>query len=198
MSGLPALSAILSSPGNPDSPLAAALSMLFEPSAVLVEKLVPELSRSLPSQVDSYSSLIDLSISKISSWEPRVKSAFIAAHPRIGELTNLSNLSRNEQAAKATSLDILFRLAQLNALYERRYPGLRYITFVNGRSRAEIKDEMESKLGDYVTVMAGPGGGFDEVAAVKVGGCEWLAELDRAIGDVAKIAKGRLNALGVA
>jgi len=31
----------------------------------------------------------------------------------------------------------------LNALYEESFPGLRYITFVNGRSRAEIIPEIE-------------------------------------------------------
>ncbi len=31
----------------------------------------------------------------------------------------------------------------LNALYEEAFPGLRYITFVNGRSRAEIIPELE-------------------------------------------------------
>lgn len=31
----------------------------------------------------------------------------------------------------------------LNSLYEDAFPGLRYITFVNGRSRAEIVPELE-------------------------------------------------------
>lgn len=34
----------------------------------------------------------------------------------------------------------------LNSLYEESYPGLRYTTFVNGRSRAEIAQEMEVRL----------------------------------------------------
>lgn len=34
----------------------------------------------------------------------------------------------------------------LNALYEQAFPGLRYITFVNGRTRAEIIPELEVRL----------------------------------------------------
>ena len=34
----------------------------------------------------------------------------------------------------------------LNNLYEASYPGLRFITFVNGRSRAEIIPEFEVSL----------------------------------------------------
>jgi len=34
----------------------------------------------------------------------------------------------------------------LNAFYEETYPNLRYITFVNGRSRAEIVPELEVRL----------------------------------------------------
>jgi len=34
----------------------------------------------------------------------------------------------------------------LNAFYEETYPNLRYITFVNGRSRAEIVPELEVHL----------------------------------------------------
>ena len=77
-------------------------------------------------------------------------------------------------------------------MYERRYPGLRYITFVNGRSRAEIKDEMEVMLG-----LAGDGGEDGEVEHVEFGGPEWIKELDRAVVDVGKIAKSRLRALGI-
>lgn len=34
----------------------------------------------------------------------------------------------------------------LNSLYEEMYPGLRYTTFVNGRSRAAIASELEVRL----------------------------------------------------
>ncbi|KIJ23274.1 hypothetical protein M422DRAFT_39695, partial [Sphaerobolus stellatus SS14] len=134
----------------------------------------------------------------ISSWDALSKAEFIASHPRIGEINNLSHLSQQEQASKATPPEILTRLRQLNALYERKYPGLVYITFVNGRSRAQIKDEMQGKLGiddqwgrdDFERASA-------EIVPIEVGGVEWIGELDRAIKDVGLIAKNRLKTLGV-
>lgn len=102
-------------------------------------------------------------------------------------------LSQQEQAAKATAPEVLRRLEVLNRLYERKYPGLIYITFVNGRTRAEIRDEMEKKLG----VGSGDWEGDGEVEPLEVGGVEWTGELDRAIRDVGLIAKSRLRALGV-
>ncbi|KAF8573594.1 hypothetical protein K439DRAFT_1421217, partial [Ramaria rubella] len=192
MASLPPLSDVLSSPGTQDSPLASALSTLFEPSPILLNTLVPQLSAQTLS-FDTYFSLIDVAMSAISSWEPHAKALFISGHPRIGEVTNLSHLSRQEQAAKATPPDVLERLAELNALYEQQYPGLRYITFVNGRSRAAIRDEMEAKLGtQHRDDVAG-----QDVVSFQVEGLEWLKELERAIGDIGKIAKSRLGALDV-
>ena len=74
----------------------------------------------------------------ISGWDDDLKTQFIAGHPRIGEVNGLSQLSAQEQAAKATPPEVLARLAHLNTCYENHYPGLIYITFVNGRSRAQI------------------------------------------------------------
>ena len=45
------------------------------------------------------------------------KAAFVAGHPRIGEVHNLSRLSAGEQAAAATPPEVLARLAHLNACY---------------------------------------------------------------------------------
>lgn len=42
----------------------------------------------------------------------------------------------------------------LNALYEEAFPGLRYITFVNGRSRAEIIPELEVSLTPFAAADA--------------------------------------------
>jgi len=91
---------------------------------------------------------------------------------------------------------VLARLAHLNACYERRYLGLRYITFVNGRSRGAIAEEMEDVLGvEHSLSPDQPDiGGIESVS---VGGVEWKAELDRAVADVGQIAKSRLRALGV-
>ncbi|RDX54281.1 hypothetical protein OH76DRAFT_1415679 [Lentinus brumalis] len=194
----PLLEAISDTSGDQEGPLARALALLFEPSPVLYSTLVPGVISHIQNAppIISYRALIDASLSVIRSWSDDLKAQFIAGHPRIGEIKGLSRLSAQEQAAKATPSEVLVRLAHLNSLYERKYPGLVYITFVNGRSRAEIKDEMEDRLGlEHATKADEPP--VDSIASVQVGGEEWKSELARAVEDVGKIAKSRLQSLGV-
>ena len=92
----------------------------------------------------------------------------------------MSALSAAEQASKQTPPEVLERLARLNALYEAKYEGLRYITFVNGRSRKEIMEEMEEKLG----VQSGqdvPGIEGKGVERVVMDSEEWEVEVKRAV-----------------
>ncbi|KAI0763817.1 OHCU decarboxylase-domain-containing protein [Trametes elegans] len=185
--------------GKPDGALARALALLFEPSPVLYNTLVPGVAAHIQqarAPVLSYFQLIDTALAVLASWADDLKAQFVAGHPRIGEVNGLSRLSAQEQAAKATPSDVLARLAHLNACYEHRYPGLIYITFVNGRSRAEIKDEMEDALGlehsfnpDQPPV--------ENVGSVEVGSEEWKKELERAVADVGKIAKSRVGTLAI-
>ena len=71
-------------------------------------------------------------------------------------------------------------------LYEKAYTGLRYVTFVNGRSRGEIVEEMEALL-------------YKEEATLITGfhqqNHQWQAELKRGIADVFKIAQSRLKSM---
>ncbi|TFY58200.1 hypothetical protein EVG20_g8244, partial [Dentipellis fragilis] len=125
-------------------PLAGTLSTLFEPSPVLFSHLVPQLHGTLDRTSPlTYQTLISDAVRTISTWDQDLQASFIGAHPRIGEINGLSALSAAEQAARATPPEVLERLGVLNAAYEARYEGLRYITFVNGRSRKEIMGEME-------------------------------------------------------
>ncbi|KAJ8515741.1 hypothetical protein ONZ45_g6901 [Pleurotus djamor] len=200
MSDVPSLEAINGSSGEPDSALATTLTLLLEPSPVLIAKVVPTLSSNLQeptSSVATYTDLIDATSRVIRTLDTRDKAEFISGHPRIGETKNLSNLSAKEQgavqASNPTPPEVLARLAYLNMCYERVYPGLRYITFVNGRSRAEIVEEMEGKLGiDHTSSPE-----VENLEQVEIEGTEWSAELERAIGDVAKIAKSRLQSLNL-
>ncbi|THH02672.1 hypothetical protein EW026_g189 [Hermanssonia centrifuga] len=195
MSSLPLFSAVLASSSDPGSPLAQALVILFEPSTTLYTHLLPQLAQHLPSaNVAAYNDLIDASLHVISLWDDVLKAEFIAGHPRIGEMQNLSHLSSKEQAAVATPPEVLARLKYLNAYYEYRYPGLRYITFVNGRSRAMIKEEMEDVLGLPHSLDAREEA--RDMSTVMVGGKEWRAELERAVQEVGRIAKSRLSTLG--
>lgn len=192
-SPIPSLETVLSSSPESTSPLATTLSVLFEPSPILFDRLVPELATSFASgsKVDSYTALIDRATGVIDAWDDQQKAQFVAGHPRIGESQHLSALSANEQGASSTSItiastppEVLERLAELNARYEKTYPGLRYITFVNGRSRAEIAQEIEGVLSS-------------KQEPVEVGGDQWTRELNRAVTDVDRIAKSRLSKLGI-
>lgn len=199
-SKLPSLSQIVASSDateHTSSALASALSILFEPSPILFTKLVPQLHPKLHHPAErpkplTYNSLIDLARDAISSWSIEDQAAFVGAHPRIGEVSNLSALSASEQTARATPPAVLERLKVLNEAYERRFEGLKYITFVNGRSRKAVMEEMQEflKVGDRVFKL-------EEMEKVEQGSEEYVKECGRAVEDVAKIAKARLSVLGV-
>ncbi|KZP26595.1 hypothetical protein FIBSPDRAFT_781757 [Athelia psychrophila] len=204
-SPIPSLAAILSSSDEPTSPLATTLSVLFESSQILFDRLVPQLATSFGSgpKVDSYTALIDRAISTIDGWDDAQKAQFVAGHPRIGESQHLSKFSANEQgvAGAHTQLnpappEVLERLAHLNACYERTYPGLRYITFVNGRSRAVIAEEMEDVLG-FTHSLEKSEPPLSACKVVDVGGPTWTGEVNRAVTDVGRITKSRLDKLGL-
>jgi len=182
-------------------PLATSLATLFEPSPILFLVLEPQLSSLLGSQpLPSYARLVDLSLDVIGNWDISSQSEFISGHPRIGESRNLSKLSAQEQGATAmadpTPPEILTRLRHLNACYEAQYPGLRYITFVNGRSRAAIAQEMEDVLGIQYSLLPDtpPVDGF-KLKAYDRSDERWLSELKRAVDDVGKITRSRLRTL---
>ncbi|KDQ13083.1 hypothetical protein BOTBODRAFT_188839 [Botryobasidium botryosum FD-172 SS1] len=200
MAAIPPLSSVLRSSEEPDSPLAHALSVLFEPSPALLHILTPRLRSDLvlesANPPSSYSGLIDRTLTLISAWGDDAKAGFISGHPRIGEVKNLSKLSEREQAAVATPPEVLRRLEHLNACYERKYPGLRYITFVNGRTRAQIVPEIEGKLGIEHS-LDGDQPPLESIAPLVEGSHEWKEELERAIADIGLIAKSRLKNLGV-
>lgn len=186
--------------------LATTVSLLFEPSPILFSKLVPQLTTSLsedPSSVTTFTNLIDKAVESINLWDDGDKADFIKGHPRIGESHNLSKLSAKEQggnnntnASQATPPEVLARLAHLNACYEHVYPDLVYITFVNGRSRAAIAEEMEDALGIEHSLDAGKPP-VRELAVVEKGEMKWRSELNRAVVDVGRIAKSRLKGLNI-
>ncbi|KAF8318735.1 hypothetical protein DL93DRAFT_339784 [Clavulina sp. PMI_390] len=175
--------------------LAETYGVLFEPSDIIDATLAPSIASTiaaLPSDAlpKSYSDLIDLAMKDIATWEDSERAVFISGHPRIGEVSNLSALSAAEQASKQTPPEVLARLEYLNDQYEKAFPGLRFITFVNGRSRAEIIPEMEGLLGFAPGEEAGVGMNFP-------GTDEWNGELERAVKDVGLIAKARVKGMGL-
>ncbi|KAF8159593.1 Oxo-4-hydroxy-4-carboxy-5-ureidoimidazoline decarboxylase [Crassisporium funariophilum] len=199
MTGLPSLIEIQDSVSGADSALAVTLETLFEHSPILVNTLEPQLNAVLKSSPPiSYAHLIDLALVQIANWDILAQSEFISGHPRIGERKNLSKLSANEQGAYGESLtppQVLARLAHLNACYEAKYPGLRYITFVNGRSRAAIAEEMEDMLGVPRSLSADEPA-LNTIVPMDITSKDWRGELNRAVLDVGRIAESRLEALG--
>ncbi|KAF9499391.1 hypothetical protein BDN71DRAFT_1442031 [Pleurotus eryngii] len=202
MTILPSLATINEGDGSSGSPIAVTLSLLLEPSSVLLDHVVPEIPKLLPNRAPfaSYADLLDVTFQVISALDVKEKAEFIAGHPRIGETKNLSNLSAREQGAtqttNSTPPEVLARLGHLNACYEKKYPGLRYITFVNGRSRAAIVEEMEDKLG-FEHSLSPTYPSIESLDPVDVEAEDWMTELEGAIVDVGKIAKSRLVGLGV-
>jgi 2-oxo-4-hydroxy-4-carboxy--5-ureidoimidazoline (OHCU) decarboxylase len=71
-------------------------------------------------------------------------------------------------------------------MYEKVYTGLRYVTFVNGRSRGEIVEEMEALLFKQDARLTTEFHQQDH---------QWKAELKRGIADVFKIAHSRLSSI---
>jgi 2-oxo-4-hydroxy-4-carboxy--5-ureidoimidazoline (OHCU) decarboxylase len=162
------------------------LATLLEPSSALTT-LCTELIRTQEKldPIESYRQLINVAFAQIASWPRDRKADFISGHPRIGETKQLSALSSKEQASQATPPDVLERLRVLNEAYERMFPGLRYITFVNGRTRAQIAEELDELLANK----SGGSSGTTAVASTEA----WTAELERAIRDVKAIALSRLG-----
>lgn len=193
--------------------IASVLTQLFEHSDILITKLVPELFQSIRNTpletIDPTNALIERAIAIIHAWNAHEQAEFITAHPRIGEIKQLSALSAKEQSGglsattrSETPPEVLKRLEHLNACYERVYSGLRYITFVNERTRAAIAREMEDKLQLGHPLESYPDGSpLNEPAAeslicVAKNSKDWLSELKRAVDDVGKIAKSRQKSLG--
>ncbi|PVG03112.1 hypothetical protein CPB86DRAFT_695443 [Serendipita vermifera] len=137
------------------------------------------------------SALAARAIELIHTWSTDDKAAFIHGHPRIGEQSNLSALSAAEQAKYATPPEVLERLRVLNMEYERRFPGLRYITFVAGRTRAQIVQEMEELM--ELKENRQPNG--ETPIPLSPGDEQWEAELKRAIDDIGRIANDRASKL---
>ncbi|TXT04227.1 hypothetical protein VHUM_04225 [Vanrija humicola] len=189
-------------------PLQAALSTLFEPTPALSDTLVPAVLARLDNPPASYAALVDLCADAASAWSYEQKAAFVAGHPMIGEVKGLSAHSAKEQGGvKPTPAVVLARLAHLNALYNGVFPGLRYITFVNGRTRAQIVPELEQAIGLPVSPVPLPDD-FDtaspplESDAVRAlvrdpASDEWKTECDRAIADVWLIGHSRLKNMGL-
>lgn len=137
-----------------DAELTAILDLLFEPSDDLHTLALPTLRAitfaSYPELIDTIRDQL-LVIAQSVHADPNARKplhSILGSHPRLGEKKVHSSQSAAEQAqlqsgAKAEEAE---RLAALNREYEARFPGLRYVVFVNGRSRDVIMEDMRRRI----------------------------------------------------
>ncbi|KAK0105542.1 hypothetical protein ONS95_004099 [Cadophora gregata] len=147
----PKLPAISLLPSLPTLERIKVLDTLFEPCDAL-----HTLSLSLlqTQKFESYDDLIasvgvqltDLAESPSTSdtdWLDKI----LGSHPRLGAKKVDSAQSQAEQAQLNTGgEDEGRKLKDLNEEYEKAFPGLIYVVFVNGRSRGEIMEDMRSRI----------------------------------------------------
>ncbi|KAL4723854.1 hypothetical protein ACLX1H_009499 [Fusarium chlamydosporum] len=129
------------------------LDLLFEPSPAIHSTLIPVLKESeytsYPELIDGCKSrLVALASSSSSSNPDKTLLSILGSHPRLGAKKVESAQSAAEQANLQGQGE---ELARLNQEYEERFPGLRYVVFVNGRGRPEIMENMKARMsrGDY-------------------------------------------------
>lgn len=139
---------------------AKVLDLLFEPSTQLhtlaVTPIAEQNFKSYKELIDfvgeQFTALLNSNLESDQTW----LIVILGAHPRLGAKKVESALSRQEQAAmkaaESTSSssgdaeEIAHQLEQLNNDYEAAFPGLRYVTFVNGRPRPVLMDDMRQRI----------------------------------------------------
>ncbi|EME85660.1 uncharacterized protein MYCFIDRAFT_41093 [Pseudocercospora fijiensis CIRAD86] len=126
------------------------LDLLFEPSAQLHTLSVPLLhEKHFHSYADLISAvgvqLTELSESPSSSDTTWLES-ILGSHPRLGAKKVESAQSQAEQAQLQGNAEEAEQLRALNEQYEKTFPGLRYVVFVNARSRPVIMDDMRARI----------------------------------------------------
>jgi len=128
----------------PDETVEKILGLLFEPSPALTSLLLPEIrSTSISSYVD-LATIARRILSSLPTDSPLLHS-ILSAHPRLGAKRVDSKHSQSEQKSLGNETERA-ELAKLNEEYEVRFPGLRYVVFVNGRSREEVMDDMRIRI----------------------------------------------------
>jgi len=148
---MPSLPPITSLPTSTPSQLTQLLDLLFEPSTRLHTLALP-LLHSTP--FPSYSALVSaigaqLSALADSSSTPDTHclESILASHPRLGAKGVESALSRGEQAGlQGRGEGEGEELRGLNEAYEARFPGLRYVVFVDGRARGVVMEDMRRRI----------------------------------------------------
>ncbi|KAK3334147.1 OHCU decarboxylase-domain-containing protein [Cercophora scortea] len=145
-------------PTLPDATLTATLDLLFEPSPELHALALPTLrTLSFTSYNDLISTLRSQLLAIAASLDAHSRGplhSILGSHPRLGEpkKETLSAQSAAEQrhlnggGSGEGKEEEAARLRELNKEYEERFPGLRYVVFVNGRGREEVMKDMRRRI----------------------------------------------------
>ncbi|KAK8209504.1 Oxo-4-hydroxy-4-carboxy-5-ureidoimidazoline decarboxylase [Phyllosticta capitalensis] len=146
----------LTDPSTTPSTITDALDLLFEPSPTLHALAVP-IIKDAPAPFDTYADLIAAVEARLkalaAAGQTEQLDSILGSHPRLGEKKVDSALSRKEQAAMGQGgqdgqqpQDNSIDFAALNAMYEQKFPGLRFVTFVNARPRDVIAVELSERV----------------------------------------------------
>ncbi|KAH6627403.1 OHCU decarboxylase-domain-containing protein [Chaetomium tenue] len=160
----PFLPAITSLPTLSPTALTATLDLLFEPSADLHALALPTMrTLSFASYPDLIATLraqlLEVAGQVVGDEEGRGRLyGVLGSHPRLGEkkgnvgggvgggVGGLSVLSEGEQGhLVGGGGEGEEELGRLNREYEERFPGLRYVLWVNGRPRGEVLRDMRER-----------------------------------------------------
>ncbi|KZT53398.1 hypothetical protein CALCODRAFT_440137 [Calocera cornea HHB12733] len=165
------------------------MELVFEPSSTIEDSL-PSLHAALVANPPkSHADVIDTfaAIVKTLPWQARTP--LLTAHPAIGQ-KKLSALSATEQRSTETVDPVVQeQLIILNGAYEMKFPGLRYVTWVNGRTKAQVAEEMKGMLEVRTVESIDP----SIIVPHTPGSPEWVEELDRGAEATMNIAKDRTN-----
>lgn len=129
---------------------AAILDLLFEPSTQLHTLSVPLLHEKTFKSYDDLIAAVGVQLTDLSesasSSDTKWLEDILGSHPRLGAKKVESAQSQAEQSQLQGNAEEAEQLQALNDEYERKYPGLRYVVFVNGRSRPVIMDDMRDRI----------------------------------------------------
>ncbi|KAF2027437.1 hypothetical protein EK21DRAFT_71803 [Setomelanomma holmii] len=149
MTSLPPISSL---PHSQDSTLTTVLDLLFEPSPPLRTLSLPILRSTTFPSYDVLITAVNAQLTALADSDVTTLSEILCSHPRLGENKVDSEQSRKEQAQLQGGEEEGRKLKSLNGEYEEKFPGLRYVVFVNGRPRPVIMENMRARIdrGDIV------------------------------------------------
>lgn len=130
---------------------AGVLDLLFEPSTPLHTLSVGLLHEQTFSSYDDLIASVGMQLTELSesssTSDTKWLESILGSHPRLGAKKVESAQSQAEQAQLNTGgAEEAQKLHDLNAEYEKTFPGLRYVVFVNGRSRPVIMEDMKERI----------------------------------------------------